>query len=143
MAIDLFFGGVSLIVDKKRRLGMLRFATKTFVTISLAALIGGCSSSGALFDRKGYTITSYGSNTKDLLDTALATRKTYQQKGDELEDANWLMDAPLFASAVGLVTALYYGAHQDTIGGIAIGAGTIAAGRTFLKPTSRATGYYA
>lgn len=122
---------------------MLRFATKTFVMISLAALIGGCSSTGALFARSGYTITNFGSTTDALLKTALDTRTKYQEKADELEDANWLLDAPLFASAVALVTAIYYGAHQDTIAGITIGAGTIAAGRTLLKPTSRATGYFA
>jgi len=126
---------------------MMRCAKrKTVAMISLAALIGGCSPISPLFDRSGYRINkikSYGSSATELLATALATRTVYQEKADALEDSNWWADAPLFGAAVGLVSAIYFGGSLDTIAGITIGAGTIATGRTLLKPTSRATGYYA
>lgn len=116
---------------------------KLFMMASLAALIGGCSSPNVLFDRTGYTITSYGIDAPGLLETALTTRTVYQTKADALEDSNWWIDAPLFGAAVSMVSAVYYGASSDAIAGISIGAGTITSGRILLKPTSRATGYYA
>ena len=103
----------------------------------LALLLAGCTTFDQSVPRK--TFADNDQSFRDALAYTAAVRNEYSDQSSKLEKELLFFDLPIIGTAIAGAATIVYGAHTDTIAGVALGSAGLLGVRTYTSNAGRST----